>query len=155
MPTEQTQTKRKYRTHPFSERKRVVELHESGLGNKQIASEMDLDVNMVRCWIRLYRAEGLEALRPHYGVGKGGRPLGIRGVRREKNGRLFLPALKVYSTTLEPVASITRRYDLDYQQFVYHLRRYHPELIAQRRRLQSAIVGGHPLAIPHEVEEIS
>ena len=37
MPTDQTQPKRKRKAHPFSERKRVVELYESGLGCKRIA----------------------------------------------------------------------------------------------------------------------
>ncbi len=135
MPTEQTQSKRKRKSHPFSERKRVVEMYESGLGCKRIAQVMDLNVSTVRLWLRVYRADGLEALRPYYGVGEGGRPLGVRGVRRDKIERLFSPALEVYSTTLEPVTSIARRYGLDYQRFIYHIRHYRPELIERRSRL--------------------
>lgn len=146
MPTEQTQPKQKRKSHPFSERKRVVELYESGLGCKRIARALDLDDSMVRQWLRLYRTEGLEALRPYYGVGTGGRPVGVRAVRREKNERLFSPALEVYSMTLEPVASIVRRYGLDYQCFIYHLRRFHPELIEQRNRLARPAPGAGIIA---------
>ena len=135
MPTEQTQSKRKRTAHPFSERKRVVEMYESGLGSTRIARALDLNVSTVRLWLRVYRADGLEALRPYYGVGEGGRPLGVRGERRERIERLFLPALEVYSTTLEPVTSIARRYGLDYQRFIYHIRHYRPELIERRSRL--------------------
>ena len=135
MPTEQTQTKRKRKSHPFSERKRVVELYDSGLGCKRIAKVMDLDDSAVRLWLRVYRDKGLEALRPYYGRGADGRPLGVRGVRREKNERLFSLAMEVYSTTLEPVTSIARRYGLDYQQFIYHIRHFHPELTEKRKGL--------------------
>ena len=153
MPTEQTQTKRKRKSHPFSERKRVVELYESGLGCKRIAQALDLDDSAVSLWLRVYRAKGLEALRPYYGRGADGRPLGVRGVRRERIDRLFSPALEVYSTTLEPVASIVRRHGLDYQSFLYHLKRFHPELIEQRGRLSLPLTPSEDVADPLILEK--
>ena len=131
MPTEQKKTKRKYVLHPFSERKRVVELHEQGLSSRQIARATGVDASMVRNWVRRYRAQGLEALRPYYRVGQDARP----ALRREEKDRKYSPAYEAYSTTLEPVASITRRYGLDYYGFTYHIRNYHPELEELRNNL--------------------
>lgn len=131
MPTEQKKTKRKYVLHPFSERKRVVELHEQGLSSRQIARATGVDASMVRNWVRRYRAHGLDALRPYYRVGKEARP----ALHWEEKERMYSPAYEAFSTTLEPVASITRRYGLDYYGFTYHIRNYHPELIEQRSRL--------------------
>ena len=134
MPTKQTQMKRKYKAHPFSERKRVVELYESGCSIRQISRALDLGYNMIRQWLQLYRDSGLEALQPCYNLGVEPAP-GVRATRWEENERDFSPAFVLYATTLEPAAVITRRYGLDYQSFVYHLRRYHPELMRQRSLL--------------------
>ena len=143
MPTEQIQPKRKTRAHPFSERKRVVELYESGLGSKRIAQALDLDDSMVRRWLRLYRASGLEALRPCYNVGV--EPgAGDRMTHWEKTELEFQPAYELYTTTLESVTMITRRCGLNYQRFIHHLRRYHPELIEQRNRLIRSVAGSVP-----------
>ena len=155
MPTKPTQTKRKYKSHPFSERKRVVELYESGLGCKRIARAMDLDASTVRMWLRRYRAKGLESLHPYDGRGADGHPPGVHTARGMANERLFSPAFSVYATTLEPVASITRRYGLDYNGFLYHVRRYHPELTEQRTRLQIGIAGEAAPVIPSEAKESS
>ena len=134
MPTKQTQMKRKYKAHPFSERTRVVELYESGCSIRQISRALDLGYNMIRQWLQLYRDSGLEALQPCYKLGVEPGP-GPRATRREANERDFSPAFVLYATTLEPASIITRRYGLDYQSFVYHLRKYHPELMRQRSRL--------------------
>ena len=131
MPTEQKQMERKNRPHPFSERKRAVELYEQGLSSRQISRTMGIDASMIRDWVRRYRAHGLEALRPYYRIGQESRP----ALRWEEKERQYSPAYEAYSTTLEPVASITRRYGLDYYGFTYHIRNYHPELIEQRSRL--------------------
>ena len=131
MPTEQKKTKRKYVLHPFSERKRVVELHEQGLSSRQIARATGVDASMVRAWVRRYRAHGLDALRPYYHVGKETRP----ALHWEEKERQYSPAYEAFSTTLETVASITRRYGLDYYGFTYHIRNYHPELKERRSRL--------------------
>ena len=121
-------------THDFQERKRVVELYQSGLGSKRIAQEMGLDDSMVRMWLRKYRAHGLESLQPYWREGREVHCLRLS--RREENERSFQPAFVAFSTTLEPVASITRRYGLDYQNFKYHVERYHPELVESRRQLK-------------------
>lgn len=133
MPTLQTQPRKRTATHTFAERKRVVELYQTGLGSKRIAQALDLDDSTVRQWLRKYRAHGLDALRPYWRDNRTAQ--GLRISRREENERTFQPAFTAYATTLEPVASITRRYGLDYQSFVYHLKRYHPELGEQRKRL--------------------
>lgn len=123
--------------HPFSERKRVVELYVSGLGSKRIAKVMGLDDAMVRRWLRKYRATGLESLQPYWqDVRPDKEPQGLRDIRRVTNERLFTQAFELYANTLEPVASITRRCGIDYQSFVYHLKRFHPEMVALRKNLK-------------------
>ena len=136
MPTEQKKTKRKYVLHPFSERKRVVELHEQGLSSRQIARATGVDASMVRNWVRRYRAQGLEALRPYYRIGQESRP----ALRWEEKERQYSPAYEAYSTTLEPVASITRRYGLDYYGFKNHIRISHPELEEKRNNLARLVL---------------
>lgn len=131
MPTGQKQMKRKYVRHPLSERKRAVELCEMGFGYKRIAREMGLDASTVRQWVRRYRAHGLEALLPYCHLGQD-----IRFTPRlVKKERKYSPAYEAYSTTLETVASITRRYGLDYNGFLYHIRNYHSELEERRNNL--------------------
>ena len=56
--------------------------------------------------------------------------------RRPYVSHSFSERKLVISTTLEPVASITRRFDLDYHSFKYHVERYYPELVAQRTALR-------------------
>lgn len=56
-------TRRTFNRHPFSERKRAVNLYLSGLGSKRIARQMGLDASMVRKWLRRYLASGLEGLK--------------------------------------------------------------------------------------------
>ena len=141
MATNRTQTKRPRTAHSFAERKRAVELSEAGLSSKRIARELGLDDAMVRCWIRKYRATGLESLQPYWRAPRPERPPGRREVRRQENESRFAPAFEAYATTLEPVSSITRRFGLDYQRFVYHLKRHHPELVERRKRLPRLISG--------------
>lgn len=50
--------------------------------------------------------------------------------------RLFKDAYEAYATSLESIASITRRFDLDYHSFKYHVERHHPELVERRERLK-------------------
>lgn len=135
MAKDRTQTKRNRTVHSFEERKRVVELYESGLSSKRIARKLGLDDAMVRSWIRKYRATGLESLRPYWRSTRNDRPPGLRESRWQENERQFALAFEVYATSPESAASIARRYGLDYQRFMYHLNRYHPELVEQRRRL--------------------
>lgn len=128
---------RTYRQHPFSERLKVVELYERGYGSKWIGRTMGLDDSLVRGWLRKYRARGLGALRPYSRSTENGH-VGER-TGRSKNELLFYPAYEVYSSSLEPVASIARRYQFDYHSFKYHVERYHPELVAKRTRLKQLV----------------
>ena len=134
MAKDRTQTKRNRTAHSFEERKRVVELFESGLSSKRIARNLGLDDAMVRSWIRKYRATGLESLRPYWRSSRSDRPPGLRESRWQENERQFALAFEVYATSLESASSIARRYGLVYQRVMYHLNRYHPELVEQRRR---------------------
>lgn len=102
-----------------------------GLGYRRIASRMGLDANTVRLWIRRYRIYGREALKPYCHLGQDV----CSTPRLVEKERQYSPAYEAYSTTLETVASITRRYGLDYNGFTYHIRNYHPELEAQRNAL--------------------
>ena len=124
-----------YQSHPRSERIRLVELYEQGLSSKRIARQLGLDDSMVRSWLRRYRVHGLEAMRPYWriaGVNNGG----VQKPRREANETAFSAAYQAYRSTLEPVASIARRFKLDYHAFKYHVERYHPELVAERTALK-------------------
>ena len=53
MTLERSRSKRPRTAHSFAERKRVVELYESGMSSKRIARELGLDDAMVRFWIRI------------------------------------------------------------------------------------------------------
>ena len=126
--------KRAYNFHPFSEREKVVALYESGLGNERIAKLMGLDSSMVRQWLRRYRDAGLDALRLQRRVQK--ETLSRRETSRRQKDAQYYEAYRVFSTTLEPLASITRRFQLDYKTFKYHVEHFHPELVAKRARLK-------------------
>lgn len=136
MPVAHTQEKRTYTSHPFQERMQVVELYLQGNGCKKIARMMNLDDSMVRSWIRKYKAYGPDALRPYWRGPKV--DAFLQQNRRTENERLFKDAYPVYATSLEPVASIARRFQIDYHSFKYHVQRYHPELVARRERLKAA-----------------
>ena len=131
---EQEKRKRPYFHHPFEERNRVVELYKSGLGCKLIARETGLDDSMVRKWLRKYRACGLEGLRLLRGTTS---KESVRKRKRADMDHMFEEAYRVYSGTLEPTASIARRFRLDYRTFNYHVNHFHPELVAERLRLKS------------------
>ena len=120
--------------HPFSVRKQVVELYESGYGSKRIATVTGLDDSLVRRWIRRYRTHGLDSLKPYW---RPGRDQGIRASRHDDYERLFKSAYPAYAYTLESVASIARRYRLDYHAFKYHVEHHHPELVVQRKQLSA------------------
>ena len=127
-------TKRRYTNHPFSERKLVVDLHEYGLGSKRIAHMMGIDDSMIRSWLRRYQKGGLESLQPYRHVKKD--PSSVRLKRRREKDEQYKDAFMAFTTTLEPVASIARRYNLDYRTFNYHLQRHRPDLMEKRERLK-------------------
>lgn len=116
----------------------VICLHKKGIGSKKIGTMLGIDDSLVRSWIRKYRADGMDALRPY--TRKDRSSVGQPHYRRHENESLFQPALKAFATTLEPIASITRRYQIDYQSFRYHVERYHPDLVAQRNALRGMLV---------------
>lgn len=126
--------KKNYRSHPYSERMRVVALYKQGYGSKSIAKLLGIDDSMVRAWLRKYREKGIEALRPYAREGKP--DFKRKPTRCEENAVLYESALLAFASTLEPVASITRRHQLDYHAFKYYVERYRPELVAQRERLK-------------------
>lgn len=130
-----TATKRRYTNHPFAERKLVVDLHEYGLGSKRIAHLMGIDDSMIRAWLRRYQKGGLESLRPYHSAQKA--PSSIRLKRRSEKDEQYKDAFMAFTTTLEPVASIARRYRLNYRTFNYHLQRHRPDLIEERARLKT------------------
>ncbi len=129
-----TARKRVYTQHTMSERAKVVELYYQGHSSNTIAKSMGLDDSMVRAWIRKYRAYGTSALQPYWRE-KGAREKQVVSYR-DKRDQLFGAAFKDYASSLEPVASITRRFGLDYHAFKYHVERYHPELVARRNLLR-------------------
>lgn len=132
-----TKSKKAYRPHPYSERLMVVSLYKQGWGSKRISCQLDVDDSMVRSWLRKYREHGEESLRPYVRMT---RPkIGKQHIRRMENENQFQTAFQVFSSTLEPVASITRRYNLDYHSFRYHVQRYHPELVEKRNKLKVII----------------
>lgn len=132
--TENRQEKKSYTSHPFQERMRVVELYLQGLGSKKIALAMGLDDSMVRSWIRKYKAYGADALQPYW---RGPKVLPcLQSERRTENEEIFSKAYPAYAFSLEPVASIARRFQFDYHSFKYHVQRYHPELVARRESLK-------------------
>lgn len=124
----------------MQERLHVMELHLQGLGSKQISAQTGIDDSLIRLWLRKYRAGGQEALEPYRRRGGSDRSgSGVRASRRDKNESLFEGAFSAYASTLEPVASIARRYRLDYHSFLYHVQRYHPEFKEQRERLRQVL----------------
>ena len=108
---------------------RAGELVVFGCLAQRYAAELPREIPEVDAW---FGARDLSPVLRHLGVEPGPGP---RATRREASERDFSPAFVLYATTLEPAAVITRRYGLDYQSFVYHLRRYHPELMRQRSLL--------------------
>ena len=124
----------------MQERLHVMELHRQGLGSKRISERTGIDDSLIRLWLRKYRAGGQEALEPYRrsgGSAKSGS--GVRVSRRDLDESRFEGAFSAYASTLEPVASIARRYRLDYHSFLYHVQRYHPEFKEQRERLRQIL----------------
>lgn len=129
---------RSYRPHSFDERKRVVGLYEAGLGSGRISKMTGIDDSMIRMWLRKYRTDGLDALRPYRRKGEVAKQ--TERIQRNTNDPLFAKACEAYATTLEPATSITRRFRLDYLSFVYHVKRYHPDLVQRRLRLKEECI---------------
>lgn len=111
-----------YNPHPFEERKRVVELYQSGLGCKRIA-----------------QITGLDALRPYKRCQQGDEAQGLSRITMVgKDDARFRRACSAYVSSLEPVASIARRFQLEYHSFKYQLERYHPDLVVLRNQLRES-----------------
>ena len=130
-------SRKPYKSHPFSERLKAVTMYCNGMGSKRIALALGIDESMVRAWLRKYRKYGLDSLRPYQRVGK--ETNSLTRVHRLENEHKFKQAYVAFASSLEPVASITRRYRLDYHSFQYHVQRYHPVLVEKRNRLKEII----------------
>ena len=130
-----TTRKRTYTQHPFSVRKRAVELYNEGHNSREISQLLQVDDSMVRAWVRKYRKYGEAALQPYW---RKASVLDSQPVVTFLKDRdlLFSSAFIDYAYSLEPVASITRRFGLDYHAFKYHVERYHPELVERRNLLR-------------------
>lgn len=138
MPASRRQRQKTYSQHPFEERMRAIELYQQGKNSKEIARLMGLDDSMVRAWVRKWKANGTEALRP-YRRGNNIRPC-LQRERRSENENQYKQAYRVFATSLEPVASIARRFRFDYHSFLYHVQRYHPELVELRESLRTEAI---------------
>lgn len=125
---------RNYRRHSFSERKQAIDLHTKGFSSKIIARELELDDSMVRAWIRKYRAFGVIALEPYWRSGRSKDSVSASRLMEKEDQ--FKNAYSSYANSLEPIASIVRRYNLEYHSFKYHVERYHPELVEAREWLK-------------------
>jgi transposase-like protein len=51
--------KRKNHRHGDSEKQRVVDLYEQGLGYKVISRELEISSAVVQTWLRVYRKKGI------------------------------------------------------------------------------------------------
>lgn len=125
---------RKGVAYSYAVRSRALALYEQGMKSNRIASETGVDPSVIRRWIRRYRTYGDNSLQPYWHSGGISDPSIIH---LDKDAQ-FRKAYRVYATTLEPVAGITRRYGLEYHAFKYHVERYHPELVAARESLKVA-----------------
>ena len=128
-----TTRKRTYTQHPFSVRKRAVELYNEGHSSREISQLLQVD------WVRKYRKYGEAALQPYWRKASvlDSQPV-VTILKVKDRDFLFSSAFIDYAYSLEPVASITRRFGLDYHAFKYHVERYHPELVERRNLLRKS-----------------
>lgn len=133
-PTLHPNQKRTLKRHPFSARIRAVELYEQGQSSNWIAAQLGVDSSQVRSWIRKYKTYGIESLHPYIrGLGDSkDKCVSLNDDKEEQ----FKVAYQTYATTQDSIASIARRYGLNYGSFRYHLLRYHPELKERRDALK-------------------
>ena len=110
-------------------------MYHKGMGSKRIALELGIDDSLIRTWLRKYRKYGPESLRPYLRMGSEPQPL-LQNVCRAEKEDVFRKAFDAYASSLDSVASIARRYRLEYHSFKYHVERYHPELVARRESLR-------------------
>lgn len=131
---------KKYTMHSADERRSVLELHGKGLGSKRIARLTGIDPSLIRRWLRDYRERGDDALVPYSrrDASAAGKP---RTANAKENEERFRTAYPACATSLEPLASIARRFGLPYNRFRYHVARYHPEFVKKREILSQGTVG--------------
>ena len=118
--------------YDYTVRSHIILLAGQGLTSYEISERTGVDSSVIRRWIRRYRAYGLHSLQPFW---RPSRRVDLRAVVHADKDRLYRAAYAAYVQSLEPVASITRRFNLDYHSFKYHVERYHPELVAARARI--------------------
>ena len=116
----------------YAVRMHVISLTGQGLTSYDISERTGVDSSVIRRWLRRYRLYGHHSLQPFW---RPDRRKDSRAERHADRDQLYREAYDAYVTSREPVASITRRFNLDYHAFKYHVERYHPELVAARARL--------------------
>ena len=116
----------------YAVRSHIILLAGQGFTSYEISEQTGVDSSVIRRWLRRYRLYGHHSLQPFW------RPVRRKDVRAEARAdkdQLYRKAYEAYVQSREPVASITRRFNLDYHAFKYYVERYHPELVAARARL--------------------
>ena len=119
----------------FALRFRVIQMSGKGLSSNEISNKTGVDASVIRRWLRRYRAYGRVALQPYWHPEH---QTDSRSVDHAEKDKSFQEAYEAYATSREPVASITRRFGLDYHSFKYHVERYHPELVERRERVKQS-----------------
>jgi transposase len=119
--------------YDYAVRSRVIKMSKSGMSSNKISADTGIDATVIRRWIRRYREFGPLSLQPYW---HSNNRKDSRTASRAKKDKLFRDAYETYATTREPVASITRRFGLDYHSFKYHVERHHPELVKRRGQMK-------------------
>ena len=127
---------RKGTAYGYAVRSRVILLSERGMHSNELSEMTGIDASVIRRWLRRYRTYGRVSLQPFW---RPDRPKDTRRVVHAGKDQVFQNACDAYATSREPVASITRRFGLDYHSFKYHVERYHPELVEVRSRLKDSV----------------
>ena len=120
--------------YDYAVRMGVIALAGQGLSSHAISERTGIDASVIRRWLRRYREYGQCSLQPYW------RPTcreSSRSALCANKDLLFQEAYEAYVKSRESVASITRRFNLNYHSFKYYVERYHPELVAARARTRA------------------
>ena len=126
-------------SYGYEVRLQVLTMHRSGVSSTRISRATGIDSSVIRRWLRRYSMYGAQSLQPYW---RADSPLKTSqaSVFKDKDRR-YSSAFTAYATTQESVASIARRFGLEYHSFRYHILRHHPELVEQRRKLKERSIG--------------
>ena len=95
----------------YAVRMHVISLTSQGLTSYEISGRTGVDSSVIRRWIRRYRLYGHHSLQPYW---RPDRRKDSRAERHADRDLLYREAYDAYVASREPVASITRRFNLDY-----------------------------------------